>query len=78
MRLPERGSEEADRRRIRAYAEYMANLTPCHTCGGFFYEEFSDLIESAIHDARKQLGRDVVLENLSFEATCGECSDMDP
>jgi Fe2+ or Zn2+ uptake regulation protein len=74
MLQPASEGEDADRQRVRTYAELMANITPCHECGGFFYEDFSDLIESAIHDARKKLGRDLKFEELSFEATCGECS----
>ena len=76
--LPDRHeSGGAERRRaIREHAEDRANISPCCVCGRFFYEDFSDLIEMAIHDAIAKLGREVVLEELSFEPTCGDCADM--
>lgn len=69
--------EELEKQALRAYAEYRANLALCHVCGVCFYEQFADLIELALHDAISKLGRDIDLDDISFELTCGGCSDID-
>lgn len=71
------GGKADSRERLRAYAEFRANLTLCHVCGCCYFEDFANLIERALYDAISKIGEDIDLDEITFEVTCGGCSDTE-